>query len=65
MGNQKCLVVNYGLFAVEVGTASFKRMVDLAIVTEWFIYRQIQGTGTLDFLDFKHAAPSVLSQILH
>jgi hypothetical protein len=52
MGKHKCLVVNYGLLAVQVGTASFKRIVHMAIVTEQFIYRQIQGTGTLDFLDF-------------
>jgi hypothetical protein len=60
-----CLVVNYGLFAVQVDTASFRRMVDMVIVTEQFIYGQIQGTGTLDLLDFKHAAPSVLSHTLH
>ena len=39
--NQKCLVVNYGLFVVKVGTPSFKRMVDIALVTALFIYRQI------------------------
>jgi hypothetical protein len=38
MGNQKCLVVNYGVFAVQVGTASFGRVVDMAIVTERFTY---------------------------
>jgi hypothetical protein len=65
MGNQKCLVVNCGLFVVQVGTASFRGMVGIVIVTEWFIYRQIQGTGALDLLDFKHAAPSALSQTLH
>jgi hypothetical protein len=47
--NQKCLAVKYGLFVVQVGTASFKRMVDIAIVTALFIYRQIQVTGTQDF----------------
>jgi hypothetical protein len=47
---------------VQVGTASFKRMVDMAIVTEHFINGQIQGTGTPDLVDFKHAAPSALSQ---
>jgi hypothetical protein len=65
MGNQKCLIVNCGLFAVQVGTASFRRMVDMVIVTEWFIYGHIEGTGTLDLLDFKHPAPSALSQTLH
>lgn len=65
MGNQECLVVNYGLFAVQLGTASFRRIVDMVIVTEQFIYGQIQGTGTRDLLDFKHAAPSALSQTLH
>jgi hypothetical protein len=39
-----------------VGTASFKRMVVMAVVTAWFIYRKMQGTDTQDLLDFKHAA---------
>lgn len=52
-GNQQCLVVSYGLL-VLVGTASFTRMTDIAIVTAWLIYRQVPGTDALEFLDFKH-----------
>ena len=49
MVNQKCEAVNYGLFVVQVGTASLKRMADTAIATALFIYRQIQVTDTQDF----------------
>jgi hypothetical protein len=56
MVNQKCLVVNYGLFVVQVDTASLKWMVDIALVTALFIYRQIQVTDTQDVLDFQQAA---------
>jgi len=31
-------------------------MVDIALVTALFIYRQIQVTDTQDVLDFQHAA---------
>jgi len=51
--NQKGLVVNYGLFAVQMGTASFTRMVGMAIEIAWLIYMQIQRTDALDPLDFK------------
>jgi hypothetical protein len=54
VGNQQCLVVSYGVFVVEVGTASFTRTVDMAIVTAWLIYRQVPGTDALNLLDFKH-----------
>jgi len=53
--NQKGLVVNYGLFAVQMGTASFTRMVGMAIEIAWLIYMQIQRTDALDPLDFKCA----------
>jgi len=53
--NQKRLVVNYGLFAVQVGTASFTRMVGMAIEIAWLIYMQIPRTDALDPLDFKCA----------
>ena len=56
MANKKCLVVNYGLFVVQVGTASFTSVVGMAMVTAWLIYGQIYGTDTLDLLDFKHSA---------
>jgi len=59
------MFVNCGLFVVQVGTASFRGIVGIVIVTERFIYGHVQGTGTLDLLDFKHAAPSALSQTLH
>lgn len=57
MGNQQCLVVSYSLFVIVVGTASFTRIVEMAIVTAWLIYRQVPGTDALDLLDFKHPAP--------
>jgi hypothetical protein len=57
VGNQKYLVVSYGLFVVLVGTASFIRLVDMAIVSAWLIYRQVPGTDALELLDFKRAAP--------
>jgi hypothetical protein len=53
--NQKCLIVNYGLFAVQVGTASFTMMVGMAIEIAWLIYMQIHRTDTLDPLDFRCA----------
>jgi len=49
MVNQKCEAVNYGLLVVQVGTASLKRMADIAIVTALFMYRQIQVTDTRGF----------------
>jgi hypothetical protein len=55
------LPVNCGLFVVEVDTVLFTRMVDMTIVPVWLFCRQIRGTGTLQLLDFKHAAPSALS----
>jgi hypothetical protein len=39
----------------RVVTASFKRMVGMAIETAWLIYMQIHRTEALDLLDFKHA----------
>jgi hypothetical protein len=57
MGNQQCLVVSYGLLVVLVGTASFTRMADIAIVTACLTYRQVSETDALELLDFKRAAP--------
>jgi hypothetical protein len=63
--NQKCLVVNYGLFAVQVGTASFTRMVGMAIEIAWLIYMQIHRTDALDPLDFQVCCACALSQHPH
>lgn len=57
VGNLIHPVVNYGLFMVQMGTASFTRMVDMAIVTAQLIYRQVHATDALDLLDCKHAVP--------
>jgi hypothetical protein len=49
---------------VQLGTASFIRMVDLAKITAWLNYRQVYRTDARDLLDFQCAAP-VPSQNLH
>jgi hypothetical protein len=36
-----------------VGTASFTRMIGMAIEIAWLIYMQIHRTDALDLLDFK------------
>lgn len=37
--DQKCVLVNHGLFAVQEDTASFTNVVGVAIITAWLIYR--------------------------
>jgi hypothetical protein len=53
--NQKYQVVNYGLFAVQVGIASFTRIVGMAIEIASLIYMQIHITDALDPVDFECA----------
>jgi len=55
--------VDCGLFVVQMGIASFTRIVDMAIVTAWLICQQVYGINALDLLDLKCAA-SVPSQNL-
>jgi hypothetical protein len=54
-GNQKCLVLNYGLFVVLTGSASFTIMEDMTIVIAWFIYRQLPRTDAVHPVDCQHA----------
>jgi hypothetical protein len=38
--DQKCVLVNHGLFVVQVDTALFTNVVGIAIITAWLIYRK-------------------------
>jgi hypothetical protein len=51
VGNQKCLVLNKGLFVVQIGTASFTLRVDMSIVTTRFIHRPVHKTDAVKLLD--------------
>jgi hypothetical protein len=39
----------------------FTRMVDMALVTAWLLYRHAHGTDILDLLDFKRAVAMPVS----
>jgi hypothetical protein len=64
--DQKCVLVNHGLFVVQVDTASFTNVVGMAIITAWLIYRKkYKDEITVDLLDFKLCYIYALSQTQH